>query len=221
LNVLLTTTNDFQLFCDLVEPTLKNCFLRGYTYEEAIQYLINSGFRAFDLGHLDELRLIYGTHAIVSRKKSGRLFVNQILSDLYSAYTHDYEGGNQYYTLYDHILEDIYYKPYVEFLRNQGYQDLPTRVGAVRGPDGRYLERPVATPYSKLSIAEYLHLRGVGLKGIARLLSSPAITYTNMDIKKIFDNIWRKAFEMGGINYGLPALRQFFEENFIYPSFSL
>ncbi|MBD3214152.1 MAG: hypothetical protein GF311_16200 [Candidatus Lokiarchaeota archaeon] len=182
--------HSLSLFDLFGHPYLERSLLRGYHYDETIQYLINSGFGAFDLGNLEELKLIYADdgNSLVSRKKNGRLFFNEILHDIYGAYLNDYSGSNQYYTMYDHILMKEYYTPFVEYLRQNGFDDLPERVGAIRGLDGTYVSRPVWVPYTDLSITEILFARGVQLKRIAELLSTNTEIYTNQEIRSYLDH---------------------------------
>ncbi len=209
IRTLFGTAKEIEILTRLIGPYLDICFRRGYSINEAYDYLIKSGFKVFDKDHMKDMNVIYGQQKVFTSK--GNELLNQILEKLYPNKLQGF-SNQRLLSKYEFIRENVYLGGYVQFLRDLGIQDfIPYDDYAVIYNN----ERIVSTPIM-LSIAEILYMKDIHISRIAAFLSTPQNPLTNKDIMNYLEVRWKKNFDKyGGVQYSAQYLRMFLKTHYL------
>jgi len=191
LDLFFGTHNAFEILTMLIYPYLDNCFKRGYTKEEAYEYLSRSGFKMFDRQHMRQMSRLYNKMTVNTVK-------DRLLNNLLDFFYGEYTKGEVLTNLgrYELIRKKVYLKNFVEYLRGLSIVDItPSELISASGD---------------LTIIEHLLVKDVSLHLIGDLvgISKGKVVY-------YLDKRWRSVLESSGIKFEMDNLRTFLKSNFL------
>lgn len=180
----------YKIKTSLIKPTLDKCFKRGFVKEVALKYLSRQGIKIFERS-----------------PDPGTLLTNYAIN-IYG----DHGGKDKY----RRIRQELFIKPYVEYLRSLGIKENLESPSMVRDSQtGRLLKRVEVDP-TEWSIKEHLFVQNITPQEIAIHIG---ITSWNDDLvtrdqsrKMINDylrNRWQYALKQRGIIFSFENLRLF------------
>jgi len=218
-------TNIFAIKASLINPYLDYCLRNGFSKEEAVDYLIKSGFGMFDIEVVREHNLLFDLKPPSAIKMKYRL-LNKFLEYLYGDYLVDKPRSFTNYGFYKKIQEDLYIIPFVEMLRESGVMNIAEIFifqpsSQPRGFNGKFISYTNSLP-SEFTIIEHLIVKDVLPSRIAVLIdlcsdqdSTDVKIKAAEQINTYLRNRWSFAMDSSGYTYTMRAFEEFLKSHVI------
>ncbi|TFG22779.1 MAG: hypothetical protein EU529_09530 [Promethearchaeota archaeon] len=215
----------FKIKARLVYPYLDYCLKSGFSREEAVDYLINSGFGMFDINVVKHHNVIYGLKPPSTIRLKYRL-LNNFIEYLYGDYLIGKPRSFTGYSFYEKIQEGVYIRPFVDKLQQAGVMDMyRTDIlkpdSQPRGFYGRFVSYTNILP-NKFTIIEHLIVKDVLPSRIAVIIglcsdqdSTDVRIKAANQINTYLRNLWSYEMETSGYIYSMRRFKKFLKTQII------
>jgi len=204
--------NILQIRVALVSSYLEKCFKRGYSRQEALDYLVKSGFNMFSKSTRSNLQKLSPKQ---NRWTIDAIF-NKILDTIYGIPLMRAASSNK--GRYDQILKKEYLSSFVNYLYSLGISNMRISERLRDDVTGQFIEKDVSDiNYREFCVVEHLLIKGYKQTDIAISIfdeitidSSPEVKRRGADrIRNYLENRYRKLLEQAGIKYSINNLVTF------------